>query len=149
MIVVELVVKEFAELSLDELYEILRLRVDVFVVEQKCPYREVDGADRTALHVFLRDDSGIQAYLRVMETSSRPDAAAIGRVIARKRRCGLGRQVLLAGIEAAKTRRNATEIVLEAQVYAREFYEKMGFKQVSKEFLEDGIPHIGMSLSLE
>lgn len=139
-------IKQFSELTLDELYDILRLRVSVFVVEQNCPYAELDGRDRGALHVFLADEEGIQAYLRVMDRGVASEHVAIGRVVAAKRRRGLGSRVLAAGIRAAQERFGAAQIWLEAQTYARTFYEKQGFVQISGEFLEDGIPHIEMLL---
>ncbi len=146
----ELCVRRFDELNADELYDILSLRVAVFVVEQKCPYPELDGRDRQAYHVYFRDERGIAAYLRVMDTGAVfHDAAAIGRVIARDRRMGLGSRILAEGISVAKENFGATRIRLEAQTYARGLYEKAGFKQVSDEFLDDGIPHIEMLLELE
>ena len=138
--------KKFHELSVDELYEIMKLRVSVFVVEQQCPYMELDGADKTALHVWLEDESGIQAYLRVMDRSESREFVSIGRVIAAKRRCGFGSRILREGIRLAKERFGAEKIYLEAQVYAKGLYEKQGFVQISEEFLEDGIPHIKMLL---
>lgn len=144
----ELCVKEFGELSTDELYEIMKLRVSVFVVEQQCPYMELDGVDKSALHVWLRGEEGeILAYLRVMDKSERREFVSLGRVIAAKRRCGLGSEILRAGIRVAKERFGAEKIYIEAQCYAREFYGKQGFVQISEEFLEDGIPHIKMLLS--
>ena len=142
----ELRVKTFEELTRDELYEIMRLRVNVFVVEQNCPYPELDGRDKKALHVFLTDGEGIEAYLRVMDAGVCGQHAAIGRVIAVKRRQGLGTRALRAGIQAARERFGAKTIQVEAQAYARAFYEKQGFRAVSGEFLEDGIPHIRMLL---
>ena len=139
-------VKDFHELSVDELYEIMKLRVSVFVVEQQCPYMELDGADKTALHVWLEDESGIQAYLRVMDRSESREFVSIGRVIAAKRRCGFGSRILREGIRLAKERFGAEKIYLEAQVYAKGLYEKQGFVPISEEFLEDGIPHIKMLL---
>lgn len=144
----ELFVKEFRDLSLEELYAIIQTRVAVFVVEQQCPYMELDDRDQQALHVYLRDDDGIQAYLRVMPPAHNGEAAVIGRVLARKRRMGLATRVLEAGIAAAQERFGASAIRLDAQTYARGLYEKLGFRQVSEEFLEDGIPHIGMRLEL-
>lgn len=145
----ELFVKHFGELTADELYDILKLRVDVFVVEQKCPYPELDGRDREAYHVYFRDERGIAAYLRVMDRGAvYPDAAAIGRVIARDRRQGLGSLILREGISVARSKFGAESIRLEAQTYARSLYEKAGFVQISGEYLEDGIAHIGMLLEL-
>ena len=133
-------------MTTEELYQLLQLRVSVFVVEQNCPYMELDGLDQEAIHVWLEDEGGIQAYLRVMERGAESECASIGRVIAVKRRCGIGSQILAEGIQAAKEFFNADRIYLEAQTYARELYEKQGFRQISEEFLLDGIPHIKMLL---
>jgi ElaA protein len=145
---VDLVIKRFEELSLTELYDILKLRVDIFVVEQNCPYHEIDDKDKKAYHVFLKDDDGIQAYLRVIGAGAAFDEVSIGRVVTRKRRCGLGTKILEAGIKTAKEKMNASKIEIEAQTYARSLYEKVGFQKVSEEFLEDGIPHIRMILKI-
>lgn len=139
-------VKHFYELTRDELYAILKLRVSVFVVEQKCPYQEADNLDQDAIHVWLEDGDGIEAYLRILDRGVENEHVAIGRVIAVKRRCGLGSRILEEGIRAAKELLDADKIYVEAQSYAREFYEKQGFRQISDEFLLDGIPHIGMIL---
>lgn len=144
----ELTVKHFSELCAEELFEIYRLRVSVFVVEQKCPYQEVDNADRVAYHLWLWDADGIVAYARVLPGGVTFPTVAIGRVIAAKRRCGLGSKIVEAAIDVAKTKLNADKITIEAQVYARSFYEKLGFRQTSDEFSEDGIPHIQMQLTL-
>lgn len=140
----EQIVKHFSALSAQELFEIYRLRVSVFVVEQKCPYQEVDDADRAAYHVWLQDESGIAAYARVLPPGTAFPTAAIGRVIAVRRRCGLGSRIVAAAIDVAETKLHADVIIIEAQTYARALYEKLGFRQTSEEFLEDGIPHIQM-----
>ena len=145
----ELCVKRFSELTKEELYAILKLRVSVFVVEQSCPYMELDDRDQAAIHVFLREKGEIQAYLRVMDRGVSSEQVSIGRVIAVKRRCGLGTEVLRAGIRTAAEEFKADSIYLEAQTYARSLYEKQGFRQISEEFLEDGIPHIQMLLELQ
>jgi len=139
-------VKRFDELTLDELYRILKLRVDVFVVEQNCPYTELDNLDQKALHVWLEDDEGIEAYLRVMDRGVESKYVSIGRVLSIKRRSGLGSRLLRMGIEAARAQFGAGPIYLEAQTYARGLYEKQGFRQISDEFILDGIPHIRMLL---
>ena len=123
----ELFVKHFSELTAQELYEIYRLRVSVFVVEQKCCYQEVDDADKDAYHVWLWDKDGIEAYARVLPRGATFQEVSIGRVIAVKRR---------------------DKITIEAQTYVKKLYENFGFRQTSEEFLEDGIPHVQMQLDL-
>lgn len=140
----ELTVKHFSQLTRDELFAIYKLRVAVFVVEQQCAYPEVDDADKTAYHLWLSDAGGIQAYLRVLPPHTTFDTASIGRVIAVKRRQGLGGRIVAEGIRAAREKFGAEAITIEAQTYARSLYEKAGFVQSSEEFLEDGIPHIQM-----
>lgn len=143
----DLVVRHFRDLTTADLYEILRLRVAVFVVEQACAYQEIDGFDVDAWHVYFRDENGIQAYLRVLDRGTMfPDSVSIGRVVSRKRRCGLALGLLREGIRVAREQFAAKEIQLAAQVYARELYEKAGFRQTSEVYMEDGIPHINMHL---
>ncbi len=140
----QLNIKHFSQLSRDELFEIYKLRVTVFVVEQQCPYQEIDDADRAAYHIFFKDEEGIQAYLRLLPKDTVFDEVSIGRVIAGKRRCGLGTRIVEEGLKAAKEILGAETIKIEAQVYARGLYEKLGFVATSEVFLEDGIPHIEM-----
>lgn len=144
----ELVIKHFSELSLEELYAILKARVDVFVVEQKCPYPEIDGKDLDAYHIFMRDENGIAAYLRVLKSGVSFDAPAIGRILTTRRGEGLGAEIVREGIKFASEKLAADLIKIEAQTYAREFYEKLGFKQCSEPFMDDGIEHIVMRLTL-
>ena len=132
----ELHVKRFSELTTEELYRLLRLRVSVFVVEQNCPYMELDD----------RDQDGIRAYLRILDAGAVSEYVTIGRVIAVKRRCGMGSRILSEGIRIAKEALGAEKIYVEAQVYAKGMYEKQGFRQISEEYLEDGIPHVKMLL---
>lgn len=140
----ELKVKSFTQLSNTELYAILKLRVDVFVVEQACPYPEVDGRDEDSLHVWLEQDGEILAYLRVLDRGVESEYVAIGRVIAARRRQGLGSEIMKAGIRVAQEHFHAEAIYLEGQVYAQGFYESLGFRQISEPYLEDNIPHIKM-----
>ena len=115
----ELCIKRFDELSVTELYEIIKLRESVFVVEQNCVYLDADGKDTKALHVFMKDEGGIQAYLRVLDRGvSFPDVS-LGRVISMQRRSGLGSKLLRAGIKAAQEHFGAERIVIEAQTYWR------------------------------
>lgn len=142
------VVKHFSELTTRELFEIYKVRVDVFVVEQKCAYQEVDDMDREAYHLWFEDDDGIEAYLRLMPAGVARAEVSLGRVIAVKRRCGLGTKIVAEGIRFAKEKLGASEIVIEAQTYVKKMYESLGFRAESEEFLEDGIPHIRMRLKL-
>ena len=139
-------IKHFNELTADELYAILRLRTAVFVVEQNCPYLDPDNLDLDAVHLWLEDEDGIEAYLRILDRGAESEHVAIGRVIAVKRRCGLGSRILKEGIRVARERFHADKIYLEAQSYAKGLYEKQGFRPVSEEFLLDGIPHVRMIL---
>ena len=142
----KVVVKNFEELSTEELYTILKLRVSIFVVEQNCPYMELDDLDQGAIHVWLEEDGIIKAYLRVLDKGTESEYVSIGRVLAAERRKGFGTTILKAGIQVARERLGAEKIYLEAQTYARGLYEKQGFRQISGEFLLDGIPHIRMLL---
>ena len=140
----ELVVKKFDELNIHELYEILRVRQEVFVVEQECAYLDADGVDQDAIHVFLRDETGIKAYLRVFERDEL--TAQIGRMLTTQRGGGFGGALLKEGIRIAKGMLNKEAVYIEAQTYAIGFYAREGFRVVSEEFLEDGIPHVKMIL---
>lgn len=145
----ELVIKSFDQLSTQELYAILKLRVDVFVVEQACSYQEIDNLDQEAIHIYYKEGDDILAYLRLMDRGVESEYVSIGRVIAAKRRRGLGTDLMKEAIKAGQEIFDAEKIYLEAQVYARDFYENLGFKQTSPIFDLDGIDHIKMELSLD
>ena len=138
------VVKKFQDLTVDELYAILRLRSAVFVVEQNCVYQDLDDIDQEAWHVYLKDGDEIVGYLRVIEKGKRLDEVSIGRVISLYRRKGIGNKLMEIGKAVAKEKYGATKIKIGAQVQAQPFYEQAGFVPVSKHYLEDGIPHIYM-----
>lgn len=139
-------VKKFGELTTFDLYEILRLRVDVFVVEQACPYQEIDGKDYDAIHIYLEDAGQILAYARIYEEGGE---VHLGRVIAKERRQGYGSLILKEAIEAAKKFYQAKEIHIEAQTYAKNLYAKAGFVEDSEIFLLDGIEHVKMVLEIK
>ena len=144
LILMELCIRRFDELTLAELYEILAARVSVFVVEQNCPYQELDGLDEQSIHLYFRDETGILAYLRVIDPRDGSTDAVIGRVLSKKRRCGLADRLVAEGIRVASEELHARRIRLGAQVYARKLYEKHGFCACSEEYLEDGIRHVEM-----
>lgn len=123
----------------------------MFIIDQKCIYDDLDGCDPAALHVFLRDEEGIAAYLRIMDRNVKSEYVTIGRVVTspRVRRQGLASKLLQAAIPAAKMHFHADVLYIEAQTYAKNLYEKQGFVQVSEEFLEDGIPHVKMLLTIK
>lgn len=140
----ELFIRKFSDLTVTELYEIYQLREAVFIVEQQCVYQDVDEYDPLAVHVFLKEDGEIQAYLRVLPRNTKLDGVSLGRIIAKKRLSGLGRRIVAEGIKVAREYFGADTIVISAQKRASAFYEKQGFVQISDEYLEDEIPHIKM-----
>lgn len=141
-------IKVFSELSPSELYEILRLRSAVFVVEQNCVYQDLDGLDQGARHIFIPNaDGSCAACARVYEKADEPGTMQIGRVVSKDRKKGLGMAVLRAAIEECK-KLGAREAYIEAQCYAVGFYEKAGFAVTGEVFLEDGIPHVEMRRGL-
>ncbi len=146
----KLIVKKFEELTLIELYEILRARSEVFVVEQTCPYQDMDRKDIGAYHVWLEDEQGIAAYVRLLDVGvSYEDAASIGRVISLRRRMGLASCLLREGIRLIEEKYGTKRIKIGAQKYARSLYEKVGFVQSGEDYLEDGIVHIPMTLVVD
>ena len=142
------ILKSFSQLSADELFAIYKLRVAVFVVEQKCAYQEVDEVDKASYHLWYEDEDGIEAYLRIIPAGLTRKEVSLGRVIAVKRRCGLGTKIVSDAISFAKKELKTKEIVIEAQTYVKSLYEQLGFRVESEEFFEDGIPHVQMRLML-
>lgn len=142
------ILKSFSQLSADELFAIYKLRVAVFVVEQKCAYQEVDEVDKASYHLWYEDEDGIEAYLRIIPAGLTRKEVSFGRVIAVKRRCGLGTKIVSDAISFAKKELKTKEIVIEAQTYVKLLYEQLGFRVESEEFFEDGIPHVQMRLML-
>ena len=140
----ELVVKTFDELTKSELYGILKARAEIFVVEQNCMYNDLDDRDQLSIHVFLRDEGGIAAYLRVLPKGVYDENVRIGRVITVRRGVGLGAKVLSEGLRAAKELLNADTVTISAQTHAIGFYEKSGFETVSDVYMEEDIPHVKM-----
>ena len=137
--------KSFQELTVDELYELLRVRSEVFVVEQNCVYQDMDGDDQQSVHLWLTIADKVVALARVCPAGTHMKEISIGRVVTTERGKGYGKQIMLHAIKAAKEHFCAKQIDIEAQEYAKGFYESMGFKQSSETFILDGIPHIKMT----
>ncbi len=138
--------KTFQELTTLELYQILQLRAEVFVVEQDCVYQDIDFKDQKALHVIGFKNDKIVAYTRIFKPGDYFENASIGRVVvaANERKYGFGHDLIKSSIKAIKTHFKVDEITISAQKYLKKFYETHQFKQVGEEYLEDGIPHIKM-----
>ncbi len=141
--------KAFKELNATELYAILLERTQVFVVEQNCPYLEVDGRDPKCEHIFCEKEGEIVAYLRLLPPGISGPAASIGRVLVKQdyRGQNLGRELVRRGIEILVDDWKEAVIKIQAQDYLRGFYESFGFVGVSDVYLEDNIPHIDMVLN--
>lgn len=139
--------KRFDQLSATALYELLKLRSDVFVVEQQCIYQDMDDHDQNAIHVYGTNQQGaVVAYLRLLPKGETYPEVSLGRVLCTERHKGYASILLNYALSVAKETWNATCVEIEAQTYARGLYEKAGFVQTGPEFLEDGIPHIPMRL---
>lgn len=138
--------KSFQELTTTELYQILQLRSEVFVVEQDCVYQDLDFKDQKALHVIGFKNDKIVAYTRIFKSGDYFKNASIGRVVVQEneRKYGYGHHLMKASIKAIKENFKEDIITISAQVYLKKFYESHGFYQVGEEYLEDGIPHIRM-----
>ena len=139
-------IKRFNELSLNELYQLLQLRSEVFVVEQNCVYQDIDGKDEKALHVIGYYEHKIVAYTRLFDKGHYFDETSIGRVVvsSKFRDKKWGYQLMEVSIEAIKTHFNETKITISAQQYLTKFYQSLGFVPTSEMYLEDDIPHIQM-----
>ncbi len=142
----EFKVKTFKELTTSELYEILQLRSEVFVVEQDCVYQDIDFKDQKALHVIGTKEGKIIAYTRLFNSGEYFDTPSIGRVVVKdtERKFGYGHDLIKVSIQAIVDNYNETKITISAQTYLQRFYESHGFKQIGEGYLEDGIPHIKM-----
>ncbi|TLX09252.1 GNAT family N-acetyltransferase [Rhizobium sp. MHM7A] len=134
------------ELSARDLYDLMRMRVDVFVVEQNCPYPELDGKDIDALHLRLLEGAELLGAARILKPYESQDPSKIGRVVVSPAHRGkrLGDALMREAITACERLYPANPIVLSAQAHLRRFYESFGFVGTSQEYLEDGIPHIDM-----
>jgi ElaA protein len=139
-------VKTFGELNTTELYDLLLLRSEIFVVEQNCAYQDLDGKDQKALHVIGTKNNKIVAYTRIFKAGDYLEQACIGRVVVKdgERKHGYGLDIMKATIKAIEEQLGETTIALSAQTYLKRFYNSLGFQETGKEYLEDGIPHVMM-----
>ncbi len=138
--------KYFSELSTDELYALLQLRSEVFVVEQNCVYQDIDYKDQKALHILGYKGEKLVAYTRLFKGGDYFEYASIGRVVVQEdeRKFGYGHDIIKASVTAISEEYRETTIKISAQTYLKKFYETHGFQQTGDGYLEDGIPHIAM-----
>lgn len=141
-----IIIKSFEALTVQELYRILQLRSEIFVVEQNCVYLDMDEKDQKALHVMGMKNGKLVAYTRLFKSGDYFEYASIGRVVVsqNQRQHKYGYDIMNASIKAIKEYFNETKIKIGAQYYLRKFYGNLGFKEVGEEYLEDGIRHIHM-----
>lgn len=139
-------VKTFSDLTLQELYDVLQLRSEVFVVEQDCVYQDIDGKDQKALHVLGFKNDKLVAYTRIFKPGDYFKEASIGRVVVAKneRAFKYGYDIMNTSIKAVNDYFNVSLIKISAQCYLKQFYTNLGFKAIGEEYLEDDIPHIAM-----
>jgi len=139
--------KKFHELTLDELYAILKLRSNVFIVEQNCVYNDLDGKDELAWHLMGTENKNLIAYTRILPSGIVYPEPAIGRVVISpsKRKTGLGREIMKRSIDQCARLFGDTPVTLSAQAYLKKFYESFGFIAHGDEYFDDGILHIEMT----
>ena len=139
-------IKSFEALTVHELYDILRLRSEIFVVEQNCPYPDLDDYDQKAVHLWAENEGEILAYCRIFDKGIKYKETSIGRVITTEkgRGKGLGRQLIKYALEVIENRLHQTEVRISAQDYLLRFYSDFGFVDTGKKYLEDNLPHTEM-----
>ncbi len=145
------VIKKFSELSTEEIYNILKLRSEVFVVEQNCVYQDIDEKDQKAIHLFIEKNSEIIAYTRIFKKGDYyEENPSIGRVVVSKKERGknLGKEIMKKSIYYIKENMDEKKIELSAQKYLDKFYKELQFYSEGEEYLEDGIPHQRMFYDL-
>ena len=140
----------YNELTTNQLYSILKLRAEVFVVEQNCAYQDLDNKDNKALHLTGEINNEIIAYTRIFKKGDYFTNSSIGRVLVKKefRKKELGKVIMEKSIEIIKKNTKEEKIEISAQKYLTKFYKELGFKKTGKEYLEDNIPHIKMILKI-
>jgi ElaA protein len=138
-------IQHYQQISKDDLFDVLALRTKVFVVEQNCPYQELDANDKNAYHVYYKNKGIVVAVLRLYLAGDNQQVN-IGRVAVASefRKLGLGKKMMIASLKFITDKFKNQDIFLSAQIYLTEFYQSLGFEIHGEEFLEDGIPHINM-----
>ena len=146
----KITVFKYQDLSPDRLYEILKLRSEVFVVEQKCAYQDLDNKDEKALHLVGEENNKIIAYTRIFKKGDFFKYSSIGRVLVKKdyRNKNYGRKIMKSSIDRLKKDPKEEKIELSAQKYLLKFYSELGFEKAGEEYLEDNIPHVKMILKI-
>lgn len=139
-------IKTFEEFTVPELYNVLKARINVFVVEQNCPYPDLDDYDQKAVHIWAEQDGEVLANCRIFDTGIKYPEASIGRVLTTEKARGknLGKQLIAYAIETIEARFRTDQIRISAQDYLLKFYGEFGFEDTGKKYLEDDIPHTEM-----
>lgn len=139
-------IKTFDELTVPELYAVIKARVDIFVVEQNCPYPDLDDYDQKAVHLWAEEDGEVLANCRIFDKGIKYNEASIGRVLTTGKARGknLGKQLIAYAVETIENRFHTSEIRISAQDYLLRFYSGFGFEDTGKKYLEDDIPHTEM-----
>ena len=145
-----IITKTFYELETEDLYQILRLRSEVFVVEQDCVYQDIDNKDQNAIHLYYKENNEILAYTRIFKAGHYYENPCIGRVVVSKKNRGndLGKKIMIDSMEYIKQNIKGEKIELSAQKYLDKFYKDLGFYKIVEDYLEDGIPHQRMIFDL-
>ena len=145
-----IITKTFSELDTEDLYQILRLRSEVFVVEQDCVYQDIDNKDQNAIHLYYKENHQIVAYTRIFKAGDYYENPCIGRVVVSKKNRGndLGKKIMIDSMEYIKQNIKGEKIELSAQKYLDKFYKDLGFYKIGEDYLEDGIPHQRMIFDL-
>lgn len=138
--------RDFDALSPAELHALLKLRCEIFIVEQDCAYPDIDGKDPLARHLLCHDGTDLIGCLRIFAPCIAGEAARIGRVVVAPpaRGTGLGRRLMQAALDEIEVLHGKVPVALSAQLYLEAFYASLGFERISETYLEDGIPHCDM-----
>lgn len=144
----QLISKTFNELTTSELYEILKSRAEIFIMEQNINYQDMDDIDYKSLHCFYQEGNKVVAYLRAFYKDETKKVVKVGRVLTLEHGAGLGGKILKASIASIRTKMPCQKIYIHAQKHAEKFYQKYGFVTTSDEFIEEGVVHIEMELEL-